>query len=184
VIHEMTQARGRPIRRQKGPQETRRGPAVSLSNQTGAGGQFLQAGAFINSREGLSMPDIQLHWSMRHEWPWKSRPRERRLTVPCLPSCVPKRGTICPRVRPIRSRIGHRPKLPPARKTPGDARGRQNVRDVCGQSALNALRGPRSCGSECRDPRPAPPPTENIERLHPPDRGDDLSPCRTVADGD
>ncbi len=95
VIHEMTQ----PISAysmQKGLKKLGVGLRY-LMNQTGPGADnFLQAGAFLNSRPGLEMPDLQLHLvnaiMMDHG---KHDPQKDGYTVHACQLRPESRGTVC-----------------------------------------------------------------------------------------
>jgi choline dehydrogenase len=142
VIHEMTQ----PVSaysQQKGLKKIGVGLQY-LFNQTGAGADnFLQAGAFINSREGLSMPDIQLHLvnaiMMDHG---NHDPQKDGFTVHACQLRPESRGTIC---LASADPFAHPAIDPNYLAAEEDRRAMREavkmVRDVCGQSALNALRG-------------------------------------------
>lgn len=142
VIHEMTQ----PVSAysaQKGIKKLGVGLQY-LFNQTGAGADnFLQAGAFINSREGLSMPDIQLHLvnaiMMDHG---NHDPQKDGFTVHACQLRPESRGTIC---LASADPFAHPAIDPNYLAAEEDRRAMREavkmVRDVCGQSALNALRG-------------------------------------------
>jgi choline dehydrogenase len=142
VIHEMTQ----PVSAysaQKGIKKMGVGLRY-LFNQTGPGADnFLQAGAFINSREGLSMPDIQLHLvnaiMMDHG---NHDPQKDGFTVHACQLRPESRGTIC---LASDDPFAHPAIDPNYLAAEEDRRAMREavkmVRDVCGQSALNALRG-------------------------------------------
>tara|TARA_R110000787_G_scaffold32370_1_gene85564 strand:- start:5839 stop:7473 length:1635 start_codon:yes stop_codon:yes gene_type:complete len=142
VIHEMTQ----PVSaysQQKGLKKIGVGLKY-LYNQTGAGADnFLQAGAFLNSREGLSMPDIQLHLvnaiMMDHG---NHDPQKDGFTVHACQLRPESRGTIC---LASADPFAHPAIDPNYLATEEDRRVMREsvkmVRDICGQSALNALRG-------------------------------------------
>ena len=142
VIHEMTQ----PVSAysaQKGIKKLGVGLQY-LFNQTGAGADnFLQAGAFINSREGLSMPDIQLHLvnaiMMDHG---NHDPQKDGFTVHACQLRPESRGTVC---LASADAFAHPAIDPNYLAAEEDRRAMREavkmVRDVCGQSALNALRG-------------------------------------------
>ena len=142
VIHEMTQ----PVSaysQQKGIKKLGVGLRY-LFNQTGAGADnFLQAGAFINSREGLSMPDIQLHLvnaiMMDHG---NHDPQKDGFTVHACQLRPESRGTVC---LASADPFAHPAIDPNYLAAEEDRRAMREavkmVRDVCGQSALNALRG-------------------------------------------
>ena len=142
VIHEMTQ----PVSaysQQKGLKKIGVGLKY-LYNQTGAGADnFLQAGAFINSREGLSMPDIQLHLvnaiMMDHG---NHDPQKDGFTVHACQLRPESRGTIC---LASADPFAHPAIDPNYLATEEDRRVMREsvkmVREICGQSALNALRG-------------------------------------------
>lgn len=142
VIHEMTQ----PVSaysQQKGLKKIGVGLQY-LFNQTGAGADnFLQAGAFINSREGLSMPDIQLHLvnaiMMDHG---NHDPQKDGFTVHACQLRPESRGSIC---LASADPFAHPAIDPNYLAAEEDRRAMREavkmVRDVCGQSALNALRG-------------------------------------------
>ncbi|KDA02960.1 choline dehydrogenase [Hyphomonas oceanitis] len=142
VIHEMTQ----PVSaysQQKGMKKLGVGLRY-LYNQTGAGADnFLQAGAFLNSREGLSMPDIQLHLvnaiMMDHG---NHDPQKDGFTVHACQLRPESRGTIC---LASADPFAHPAIDPNYLATEEDRRVMREavkmVRDICGQSALNALRG-------------------------------------------
>ncbi|MEH6696569.1 MAG: choline dehydrogenase [Hyphomonas sp.] len=142
VIHEMTQ----PVSAysmQKGVKKLGVGLQY-LYNQTGAGADnFLQAGAFLNSREGLSMPDIQLHLvnaiMMDHG---NHDPKKDGFTVHACQLRPESRGTVC---LASADPFAHPAIDPNYLATEEDRRVMREavkmVREVCGQSALNALRG-------------------------------------------
>ncbi|WP_341197676.1 choline dehydrogenase [Hyphomonas chukchiensis] len=142
VIHEMTQ----PVSaysQQKGLKKLGVGLRY-LYNQTGAGADnFLQAGAFLNSREGLSMPDIQLHLvnaiMMDHG---NHDPQKDGFTVHACQLRPESRGTIC---LASADPFAHPAIDPNYLATEEDRRAMREsvkmVREICGQSALNALRG-------------------------------------------
>ena len=143
VIHEMTQ----PISAysmQKGLKKLGVGLRY-LMNQTGPGADnFLQAGAFLKSRPGLEMPDLQLHLvnaiMMDHG---NHDPGKDGYTVHACQLRPESRGTIClasndPFADPLID--------PNHLATEEDRRAMREavkmVREVCGQDALKPFTGP------------------------------------------
>ncbi|KCZ93898.1 choline dehydrogenase [Hyphomonas johnsonii] len=142
VIHEMTQ----PVSAysaQKGLKKVGVGLRY-LYNQTGAGADnHLQVGAFLNSREGLAMPDIQVHLvnaiMMDHG---NHDAQKDGFTVHACQLRPESRGTICL----ASSDPFDAPSIDPNYlATEEDRRAMREavkmMRDVCSQSALDALRG-------------------------------------------
>ena len=142
VIHEMTQ----PISAysmQKGLKKIGVGIRY-LMNQTGPGADnFLQAGAFLKSRTGLEMPDIQLHLvnaiMMDHG---NHDPQKDGYTVHACQLRPESRGTIClassdPFADPLID--------PNHLATEEDRRAMRQavkmVREVCAQAALKPFTG-------------------------------------------
>ena len=143
VIHEMTQ----PISAysaQKGLKKLGVGLRY-LFNQTGPGADnFLQAGAFLKSRSGLEMPDIQLHLvnaiMIDHA---RHNPQKDGYTVHACQLRPESRGTVClgsndPFANPLID--------PNHLATEEDRRAMREsvkmVRDVCAQAALKPFTGP------------------------------------------
>lgn len=142
VIHEMTQ----PISAysmQKGLKKIGVGLRY-LMNQTGPGADnFLQAGAFLKSRTGLEMPDLQLHLvnaiMMDHG---KHDPQKDGYTVHACQLRPESRGTVClasddPFANPMID--------PNHLATEEDRRAMREavkmVREVCQQDALKPFTG-------------------------------------------
>nr|WP_321440468.1 choline dehydrogenase [uncultured Hyphomonas sp.] len=142
VIHEMTQ----PISAysmQKGIKKLGIGLRY-LYNQTGPGSDnFLQAGAFLNSRPGLKMPDIQLHFlnaiMMDHA---KHDPKKDGYTVHACQLRPESRGTIC---LASDDPFAHPSIDPNHLATEEDRRAMREavkmVREVCKQDALKPYTG-------------------------------------------
>ncbi|MEZ5946803.1 MAG: choline dehydrogenase [Hyphomonas sp.] len=142
VIHEMTQ----PISAysmQKGLKKLGVGIRY-LMNQTGPGADnFLQAGAFLKSREGLEMPDIQLHLvnaiMMDHG---NHDPQKDGYTVHACQLRPESRGRVClSSADPFAD-----PAIDPNHlATEEDRRAMRQavkmVREVCGQAALKPFTG-------------------------------------------
>jgi choline dehydrogenase len=142
VIHDMTQ----PISAysmQKGLKKIGVGIRY-LMNQTGPGADnFLQAGAFLKSRTGLEMPDIQLHLvnaiMMDHG---KTDPQKDGYTVHACQLRPESRGTICL----ASSDPFADPAIDPNHlATEEDRRAMRQavkmVREVCAQAALKPFTG-------------------------------------------
>lgn len=142
VIHEMTGPHS-AYSQQKGLKKLGVGLRY-LYNQTGPGADnFLQAGAFISSRSGLAMPDIQLHLvnaiMMDHG---NHDPQKDGYTVHACQLRPESRGTV--------GLASSDPFAAPAidpnyLATEEDRRVMREavkmVRDVCGQNALKAFTG-------------------------------------------
>ncbi|MFN4184877.1 MAG: choline dehydrogenase [Hyphomonas sp.] len=115
-----------------------------LYNQTGAGADnFLQAGAFLSSRSGLSMPDIQLHLvnaiMMDHG---NTGPEKDGYTVHACQLRPESRGSV---MLASADPFAHPAIDPNYLATEEDRRVMRQavkmVRDVCGQNALKAYTG-------------------------------------------
>ncbi|MAN46936.1 MAG: choline dehydrogenase [Hyphomonas sp.] len=142
IIHEMTQPLS-AYSMQKGIKKLGVGIQY-LINQTGAGADnHLQAGAFLKSREGLEMPDIQLHLvnaiMMDHA---KHEADKDGYTVHACQLRPESRGTVCL----ASSDPFDAPAIDPNYlATEEDRRAMREavkmVRDICSQNALKALTG-------------------------------------------
>ncbi len=142
VIHEMTQ----PISAysmQKGIKKLGVGLQF-LINKTGAGADnHLQAGAFLKSRPGLEMPDLQLHVvnaiMMDHA---KHEANKDGYTVHACQLRPESRGTVC---LASADPFDHPSIDPNYLATEEDRRAMREavkmIRDVCSQNALKALTG-------------------------------------------
>ncbi len=143
VIHEMTQPLS-AYSAQKGLKRLAVGVRY-LVNQSGPGADnFLQAGAFLNSRSGLSMPDLQLHFVnaiMRDHGAHK--PDRDGYTVHACQLRPESRGTVS-----LASADPFDPPLidPNYLSTEEDRRALRQavkmVRDVCRQNVLRPFTGP------------------------------------------
>ena len=143
VIHEMTQ----PVSAysaQKGIRKLGVGLQYLIS-KTGAGADnHLQAGAFLKSREGLDMPDLQLHLinaiMMDHA---KHDPKKDGYTVHACQLRPESRGTVC---LASADPFAHPAIDPNYLDAEEDRRAMREavkmIRDICGQKALSALTGP------------------------------------------
>ncbi len=142
VIHEMTQ----PISAysmQKGLKKLGVGIQY-LMNQTGAGADnHLQAGAFLKSREGLEMPDLQLHFvnaiMMDHA---KHQANKDGYTVHSCQLRPESRGTVC---LASADPFAHPAIDPNYLEAEEDRRAMREsvkmIRDICGQDALRPFTG-------------------------------------------